>query len=64
MSGSLFRTVSEGNVGNKTDEMIVANRHDIGKQRLYLDHRGGPIVENISGDKDWNFSGNRTHRFL
>lgn len=55
---------SEGNAGNKITEMIMANRHGVGKHRLYLDSREGPLVVVILGDKDWNFSGNGTHRFL
>lgn len=42
----------EGNVGNNTAEIIMANGHEVGKHRLYLDPRGGPLVVVISGDKD------------
>lgn len=44
--------------------MSIANMQEGGKQRLYLDKRGGSILEVISGNQDWNLSGNVTHRFL
>lgn len=49
---------------NTTIKMTVANRHERGKHRRYLDNRGGPVLEGSSGNQDWNLSGNATHRLL
>lgn len=56
---------SEGNGGKKKPrENDYGKQAEVGEHRLHLNPREGPLVAVISGEKQWNFSGNVTHRFL